>query len=354
MSKIKVAVIFGGTSNEHDVSLQSASEVIQNLSKDKYEIISIGINKKGRWFYYPGDTAGIETGTWESSPDCTPAILSPDPIHKGFIKLETDDTSLQKVDVIFPLLHGKNGEDGVLQGLLQLSGIPYVGSSVGASASCMDKTIAHTILDNNDIQAAKWQSVTRSDLWHLDEKCEEIAVMLGFPLIVKPSNCGSTIGMNRVTTVEELSNAIKLSFTHDKKVIVEEEIVGREVECAVMGNDSPIASVLGEVAVTKTAESEFLGRSLKLSIPAKIDQTSAASMREISLKAFKAFGCSSLAKICYVLRADGTIIFNKINTLPGMTSCSMYPQLMAATGMPYSDLLDKLIDLAFDGADIAI
>lgn len=357
MSKIKVAVIFGGVSSEHDVSLVSATNVIQNLPKDKYEVICIGITKKGRWYYYPGDVNQIASGEWEKSSDCTPAILSPDPIHKGFIKIEADGTSVQKVDVLFPVLHGKNGEDGTIQGLFEMSGIPYVGCTTLASANCMDKGVTHTILDANGIRTAKWKAIVESELNHLDDKCREFADALGFPMFVKPANCGSSIGINKATDLESLANAIKYAFAHDKKVIVEEFITGQEIECAVFGNDSPIASIIGEIAPANDFydyEAKYILGSTNLYIPARIDEKSSDKVRETAVMAFKAMGCTGLSRVDFFLEKDGGIILNEINTLPGFTPISMYPKLMEAIGVPYGDLLDKLIKLAFERADITI
>lgn len=357
MSKIKVAVIFGGVSSEHDVSLISATNVIQNLPKDKYEIICVGITKKGRWYYYPGDVKLIATGEWEKSSDCTSAVLSPDPIHKGFIKLEPNDTSIQKVDVLFPVLHGKNGEDGTIQGLFEMSGIPYVGCDTIASADCMDKGVTHTILDASGIRTAKYRVIIQSELNHLDEKCKEFAEALGFPLFVKPANCGSSIGINKATDLEELENAVKFAFAHDKKVIVEEFISGKEIECAVFGNEAPIASIIGEISPANDFydyEAKYILGSTNLYIPARIEEKSSDMVREIAVKAFKAMGCTGLSRVDFFIQKDGTIILNEINTMPGFTPISMYPKLMDAIGVPYADLLDKLIKFAFERADITI
>lgn len=357
MSKIRIAVIFGGVSSEHDISRVSAANVIQNLPQDKYEIISVGITKKGRWLYFPGDVSEIPTGEWEKNPDCTPAVLSPDTTHKGFIMLSGDDVTIRKVDVVFPVLHGKNGEDGTIQGLLELSGIPYVGCGVMASADGMDKATTHTVLDANGIRTAKYRSILQCDLSRLDEIAPEIADALGYPVFVKPANCGSSIGINKANDIEELKNAVKLAFTHDKKVIVEEFIEGQEIECAVFGNDSPIASCIGEIAPATDFydyEAKYVLGSTNLYIPARIPEKSADEVREIAVKAFRAMGCSGLSRVDFFLKKDGGIILNEINTMPGFTAISMYPKLMEAIGVPYGQLLDKLVRLAFERADVTI
>lgn len=356
MAKIRVAVIFGGVSSEHEVSLVSATNVIQNLSRDKYEITCIGITKKGRWLYFPGDVAQIASGEWERNPDCAPAILSPDPIHKGFVKLDPDGTSFQKIDVLFPVLHGKNGEDGTIQGLFDLSGIPYVGCGVLASAACMDKDVTHTILDSNGIRTARHRAILTYELDRLDEKCREFAAELGFPLFVKPANAGSSVGINKVSDEKSLADAIKFAFAHDKKVVVEEFIRGKELECAVFGNDAPIASIVGEIVPANEFydyEAKYILGSTALYIPARIDDKASAKIRETAVKAFKAMGCSGLSRVDFFLEEDGGVVLNEINTLPGFTSISMYPKLMEATGVPYGSLLDKLISFAYEREEAA-
>lgn len=355
MSKIRVAVIFGGASSEHEVSLVSATSVIKNIPQDKYEVICIGINSKGRWFHYPGNVDLIATGEWENHPDCTPAILSPDPIHNGFITLlDGVEASFQRVDCIFPVLHGKNGEDGTIQGLFMLSEIPYVGCNTLSSAICMDKDITHTILEYRGIKTAKWETLLYPCLSSLDIRCDEIESSLGYPVFVKPANCGSSIGVSKASNREELAEAIKLAFTHDKKVIVEQEIIGQEVECAVLGMDKPMASVVGEIVPCNEFydyDAKYILNESELNIPAKISDRAAKEVQDIAIKAFKALGCSGLARVDCFVTAKDEVIVNEINTLPGFTSISMYPKMIEASGIPYPELLDRLIEIAFERAD---
>lgn len=351
MSKIRVCVVFGGASSEHDVSLVSATHVIKNIPKDKYEIICLGITKKGRWLFYPGDVSHITTGEWEKNPDCTPAVISPDPIHRGIIKLETEGVSVTHIDVVFPVLHGKNGEDGTIQGLLELARIPYVGCNLLASANCMDKALTHTILDSNGVKTARWASLIHEDLNRLDDKCSAIAKKLGFPLFVKPANCGSSIGINKASDIESLKNAIKLAFTHDSKVVVEEFIKGKELECAVFGLENPISSVIGEIESCNDFydyDAKYILGDTGLYIPARIDESDSGRIREIAVKAYKAIGCEGLSRVDFFLTDDGEIILNEINTMPGFTPISMYPKLMNEVGIPYGDLVDRLIELALE------
>lgn len=357
MSRIRVAVIFGGMSNEHEISLISATHVIKNIPAEKFEVIKIGITKKGRWLFFPGDVSMLQDGTWEEHPDCTPCILSPDPIHKGFFKILGDGRFANlKVDCIFPVLHGKNGEDGTIQGLFTLSGIPYVGCDVISSANCMDKDVTHTILKNAGIKTADWYTMFDYELSELDKKAEEIVSKLKFPMFVKPSNCGSSIGISKVDNIEDLKNGIKYAFTHDKKVVIETGIVGREVECAVMGNARPFASTVGEIEPVDgfyDFEGKYQSSSCGLFIPARISDEDIERIKQVALKAYMALGCKGLSRVDCFLCENGDIYLNEINTLPGFTSISMYPKLMEYMGMTQGEILEKLINLAFERADVS-
>lgn len=353
MAKIKVAVLFGGASNEHDISLISATNVIKSIPQDKYEVTYIGITKTGRWLYYPGDVESIKTGQWEYNPDCTTAIISPDPIHKGIIIIENNNVSVRKIDVVLPVLHGRNGEDGSLQGLLDMAKLPYVGCGLLASASCMDKCHTHMVLDYYGIKTAKWRMINQRDINHIEQKCIDIADDLGFPLFVKPANCGSSIGINKATNLEELEEAIKVAFSHDNKVVIEEFIKGRELEVAVFGYDSPFASYAGEIEACNDFydfDAKYVSDS-NINIPAKIDDEQMKEIRETAVKAYKCLGCKGLSRVDFFLAENGQLYLNEINTLPGFTSISMYPKLMEHMGMSQSYLIDKLIEQAIDNAE---
>ncbi|MBR4555809.1 MAG: D-alanine--D-alanine ligase [Ruminococcus sp.] len=357
MSRLKIAVLFGGRSNEHDISCISAAHVVRCIPKDKYEVLTIGITKKGHWFKYIGDTELIASGEWEKQPDNVPCILSPDPIHKGFIAFERNgSTSNLKVDCVFPVLHGRNGEDGTVQGLLELAGLPYVGCDLISSANCMDKDMTHTILEANGIKTSKWVRILRSELdERLEEKCDEMEAKLRYPMFVKPCNCGSSVGISKVRDRAELEAGIKLAFVHDRKVIVEEGIVGREVECAVMGNLEPFASDVGEILPSN----EFYDYDAKYNdsgsltvIPAKISDRDREALRTTAVRAFKALGCEGLSRIDFFLLEDGSVILNEINTMPGHTPISMYPMLMQDHGISCEEQEDRLIKLALDRAGV--
>lgn len=356
MSRIRVAVIFGGMSNEHDISLISATHVIKTIPSDKYEVICIGITKKGRWLYFPGDVSLLQEGSWDEHPDCTPCILSPDPVNRGFFKLEGGNLTKLKVDCIFPVLHGKNGEDGTIQGIFELSKIPYVGCDVISSANCMDKDVTHILLKNAGIKVADWVTMYDYELEKLDEKCDEMVSKLTFPMFVKPANCGSSIGISKVENIEDLKVGIKCAFTHDKKVVVESGIIGREVECAVMGNNQPFPSTIGEIQPVDgfyDYEGKYQSSSCGLYIPARISDEDIKRIQDIAIKGYVTMGCKGLSRVDFFLCENGDIYLNEINTLPGFTSISMYPKLMEYTGMTPSEVLERLINLAFERADVS-
>ncbi len=350
MSKRKIAVLFGGMSSEHEVSLVSAASVMQKLARDQYEVIPIGITKHGHWLYYPGPLDRIPSGDWADHLDCCPAIISPDFTHHGIIKLLPDGTQrLLKVDCVLPILHGKNGEDGTVQGLLELSGIPYVGCDLLCSAVCMDKSMTHILLERAGVLMAKWGLICKSELSRLDERCEQLADDLGgFPIFIKPANAGSSVGITKATDLPSLRRGIILAFSHDKKVVCEQAIVGKEIECAVLGNESPRASVLGQIIPCNDFydyEAKYQQDS-RLLIPADVDGKTAARVQQIALFAYKELACTGLARVDFFVTERGEIYLNEINTLPGFTSISMYPKLWEKSKISFSKLLDLLIDLA--------
>lgn len=349
--KLRVAVIFGGVSSEYEVSLRSAESVIKNIPQDRFETVCIGITKSGRWLYYPGPVEYIANGEWKNNSDCCSAIISPDRTHGGILKvMEDSSVSLLKIDCVFPVLHGKNGEDGTIQGLFQLAGIPFVGCDTLSSAVCMDKAMTHTILDINGIKNAGWDYMTKSQLPQLDEMCEKFIRKLGLPIFVKPANAGSSVGITKANDYASLRDGIKLGFTHDSKVVVEEMITGKEVECAVLGNDNPEVPVLGQIISCNEFydyEAKYISDS-DLRIPADLDEITARRVQEIAIKGYKVLGCSGMARVDFFVTEQNEIYLNEPNTLPGFTSISMYPKMWEASGLPYSELLAKLITLAID------
>ena len=354
MAKIKVAVIFGGTSKEYKLSLASAAEVIRNIPEDKYEVICIGITRKGRWLFYPGDVDAIASGEWELNPDCTSAIISPDPLHRGIITIENGETSVKKIDVVFPVLIGGKSGDGSLQGLLNMSGIPYVGCGLLASASCMDKSHTHMVLDDYGIKTAKWELITQREINSIDERCTEIAAEMGFPLIVKPANSGSSVGSSIAEDADSLAAAVKLAFLNDNKVIVEKYVSGRKLEAAVFGYDNPFSSYIGEIlSVDKVYDPTEVNKSSgdDLVIPADLPMELMNDIRAVAVKAFKALGCKGMARIDFFLTDDGELLLNKVGTTPGLRKNSVYPKLMEHLGMSRPYLMDKLMEQAIENAE---
>lgn len=351
MAKQKIAVLFGGASSEHEVSLVSAYTVLTNIPRDKYDVFCIGITKKGHWMYYPGEYEDIKTGKWEENPDCCTAVLSPDTIHKGFIVMNSDGAILRKADAVFPVLHGANGEDGTVQGLCRLAGMPCVGCDMTSSAVCMDKTITHKILEYAGIKTAPFIELRRFMLKNTDAVAEQVSGKLGYPVYVKPACAGSSVGVSRAETAAELKAALKIAFAHGDKVLVEKEIIGKEVECAVLGNGSDIiASVPGQITPAEKFydyDAKYkLGTSV-LDIPAKISEQQTEELRETAKKAYIACGCSGFSRVDFFVCED-RIILNEINTIPGFTSISMYPKLMDNMGIPLGELIDRLIQLALN------
>ena len=358
MAKLKIAVIFGGKSNEHDVSVVSAAHVIRSISEnsDRYEVICIGITKKGHWLRYIGSVEDIENGKWAEHPDNTACIFSPDPVHRGFIQLEDDGSYTNvKVDAVFPVLHGKNGEDGTIQGIFQMAEIPFVGCDLISSACCMDKDVTHTILEAHGIRTAKWFSMIYRDMSELEDRCRLMEKELGYPMYVKPANCGSSVGISKAHNYDELKAGIKAAFTHDQKVVIEQEIKGIELECAVMGNDKPFASTVGEIAAANEFydyDAKYNNSASKTYIPARVSEEVINEVKEAAVRAFKAMGCAGLARCDFFLSDKGEVILNEINTLPGHTKISMYPKLMEHEGISYADQEDRLIKLALDRSEV--
>lgn len=351
LNKLHIAVIFGGVSSEHEVSLLSAASIMENLDPEKYEIYPVGITKEGRWLLLEGDRTLLKDGGWEAA--SVPAFLSPDPSVHGLVVLrENAPAKIIRLDVVFPALHGKNGEDGTIQGLFQLSGIPYVGCATLASAVCMDKAVTHTLLSAANIEQAHY-------LWFYADRYDaapetirnKIEARLEFPVFVKPANAGSSVGVSKVESPEGLDAAIKKAAAEDHKVVVEEGIRGQEVECAVLGNRECDASIVGEIGASAAFydyDDKYINGTSQLYIPARIDDEVAEKIKQTAVRAYRWLGCAGLSRVdFFVTEGDHRVILNEINTLPGFTSISMYPKLRMAGGVSYSQLLDQLVDLAF-------
>lgn len=346
---LELCVVFGGRSPEHEISRKSVTSVLNNLNKDKYNITLIGITKDGEWYLYTGDYSKIENGDWENDTvNKKHAVLSPDACDKAILVFDGDKISKIHPDVIFPVLHGEFGEDGTIQGLFELADIPYVGMGVMASANAMDKTSSKIVFQDAGIPQADWVVVNKSDSY--DEKMDEIENKLGYPCFVKPARTGSSVGVGKAHNREELKAAIENAAEFDRKILVEENIDGHEVECAVLGNENPKAATVGEIMPTVEFydfDAKYNDNSTQLQIPANLPDDTIEQIREYAVRAFKSLGGSGLSRVDFFVRnSDGAIVLNEINTLPGFTNISMYPKLWDAVGIGYSELLDKLIELA--------
>ena len=356
MKKLSVCILFGGISPEHEVSLRSAESVLNNIDHSKYNVFPLGITREGDWILYGGnDYSELPSGAWRDHPNNRRAAISP-VRGQGLLSFEGDCVVRERIDVVFPVLHGENGEDGAMQGLLQMAGIPYVGPHVAASAVSMDKTLTKLVVDHAGVTQAAWQLVRRGDL---DNRMEHTLDLLekrfAYPMFVKPAGTGSSVGVSKATDRENLSSALLAAAAFDEKVLVEEFICGREVEVAVMGNDSPVASVCGEIdsgADFYDYDAKYVTDTSVAYIPARIPEDVEETVREAAVKVYSAIGCKGLSRVdFFVTYEDNRVVFNEINTLPGFTSISMYPKLFAASGIPYSELIDELLKLALEAAE---
>lgn len=345
MNKTVVLILFGGVSNEHEVSLRSAASIINNIDKSRFEPVLAGITREGRWLLYHGDAEGLTADGWQQN--ATPAVLSPDRDTHGLLVFEPGGVRTVKIDVIFPAVHGQNCEDGALQGLITLSGVPFVGCGVTASALGFDKVYTHIVAEQAGVPMAKWQMVCREEDMAAAER--RVAQALGYPCFVKPANSGSSVGCSRANDADGFFAALKLAFAEDRRVIVEELVTAQEIECAVMGNLEPVAPTTGEIVSPDgfyDYDTKYKNDHARLYIPACISEESAVRVRELALIVYRTLNCRGLARVDFFVKKDGTVLLNEINTLPGFTSISMYPKMMIASGMTYGELITRLLELA--------
>ena len=356
MKKLSVCILFGGMSPEHEVSLRSAESVLNNIDKSKYNIFPVGITKEGDWILFGGkDYSMLPAGTWMNHPANRRAAISP-VRGQGLLSFEGDCVVRERIDVVFPVLHGENGEDGAMQGLMKLAGIPYVGPHVAASAVSMDKTLTKLVVDHAGVVQAAWQLVRRSDTeHHMENVLNSLEKRFSYPMFVKPAGTGSSVGVSKAADREGLEKALENAAKYDAKVLVEEFIHGREIEVAVMGNDNPVASICGEIdsgADFYDYDAKYVTDTSTAYIPARIPEDVQETVREAAVKVYSAIGCQGLSRVdFFVTYEDNRVVFNEINTLPGFTSISMYPKLFAASGIPYTQLIDELLELAVEAAE---
>jgi len=343
MDRLKVGILFGGCSEEHPVSIKSAQEVAKNLDLEKYEPFYIGITMSGAWKLC--DAPGAH---WESG-GCRPAVLSPDRGVHGLLVLDGNNYTRIHLDVVFPVLHGKLGEDGAIQGLLELSGIPYVGCDIQSSALCMDKSLAYLVAKNAGLATPNYWVVTA------DEKIDPGE--LPYPVFVKPARSGSSFGVSQVSREEELPSAMEAARQYDSKVLIEEGVVGSEVGCAILGERFGL--VAGEVdqivlshgffKIHQESDPERGSENSKVIVPADISVVARSLVQETAKTLYRALGCKGLARVDMFLTEHETVVLNEVNTLPGLTSYSRYPRMMAAAGLPLAEVIDRLISLTLYG-----
>lgn len=352
MKKWNVGVLFGGMSPEHAVSLRSAESVLNNLDPEKYNIYPVGITRDGRWFHYTGgDYAMLPGGAWEEYPENCPVAISP-VRGQGLLCFEQGCVTTIQLDVVFPVLHGENGEDGAIQGLMQLAGIPCVGPGLAASAVSMDKSLTKLVVDRIGQKQADWELVHREELHRrMEAVLAHLQERFTFPMFVKPAGTGSSVGVSKASDGVSLQTALLAAAEYDEKILVEEFIRGKEVEVAVMGNDSPIASICGEIdsgAEFYDYDAKYITDTSVAYIPARIDEDVAEQVRDAAVKIYSALGCRGLSRVDFFVTEDNQAVFNEINTIPGFTSISMYPKLFEASGVEYGSLLDRLLELAVE------
>jgi D-alanine-D-alanine ligase len=360
MRKLRVGVVFGGRSGEHEVSLQSAQSVMAALDREKYDVVPIGITPEGRWL--TGDPmAALASGRSDAA---HPAAFLPDPTSAGIVSLAAMEKAvdvtqaLAEMDVIFPVLHGPNGEDGSVQGLLELAEIPYVGAGILGSAVGMDKAMFKAVMEAHDIPVLPWRLVTKA-AWHADPDgiVALVEEKFAYPVFTKPANLGSSVGINRCDGRDELAAGLEEAAAFDRRLVVEQGIEARELEVAVLGNETPVASVVGEVR-PRRAFYDYVAKYLlapgsaeesELIIPAELPAALAEGVRSLALQAYRAIDCAGLGRVDLLLdKHTGRLYMNEINTIPGFTRISMYPKLWEKSGLSYPVLLDRLIELALE------
>ncbi|CAE1143788.1 D-alanine--D-alanine ligase [Serratia sp. Tan611] len=352
MTKRRVGVIFGGKSAEHEVSLQSAKNIVDAIDKEKFDVTLLGIDKQGQWHINDASNYLLHAEN--------PALIALNHSNKNVALVPGQESSqlieadsanvIGQLDVVFPIVHGTLGEDGSLQGLLRMANIPFVGAGVLGSAVSMDKDVTKRLLRDAGLEVAPFVTLTRSN--RAQHSFEQLSEQLGSPLFIKPANQGSSVGVSRVSDRAGYEQAVALAFSFDHKVLVESAIVGREIECAVLGNDQPQASLCGEIVLSDefySYDTKYINeQGAQVVVPAAISEPASDKIREVALRAFRALDCLGMARVDVFLTADERVVVNEINTLPGFTNISMYPKLWAASGMSYSQLITTLIELALE------
>lgn len=342
----RIAILFGGCSSEYPVSLQSAYAIINHVNREKYEVVLIGITRQGEWFRYDGDYEEIPADTWhENETFCHPAWLSPNRSVHGMVEIRDNKRIETWLDAVFPVLHGKNGEDGTVQGAAELAGIPVIGCGLLSSALCMDKDRAHQLAEKAGILVPK--ALVFSEVMEEKELLKRTSA-LTYPLFVKPVRAGSSFGITKVSEKEQLLSAVKMAFTHDDEVIVEEAVEGFEVGCAVLGNEELLVGRVDEIELSDRFfdyTEKYTLKSSKIHMPARVDEQMEKKIQETAKQIYRALACKGFARVDLFLTPEQKLVFNEVNTIPGFTSHSRYPNMMKGIGMTFSEILERLIEL---------
>lgn len=352
MDKIKLAIVFGGKSSEYSISLHSVTAIIKNVPHDKFDVTLIGITEEGKWLYYDADAESVNNDTWYKNKHLSEVVLSLDGKFKGFLKL-TDDNTYEKIDIdcIFPVLHGKNGEDGTIQGLCQLAGIPFVGCDMTSSAVCMDKEFTHVICEMAGIKTAPFMAVVNTKTLNVKSLYEEAYEKLSLPMFIKPAKGGSSLGISKIRNYDEFEKGIMEAFEYDKKAIIEATIEGFEIGCAVVGNDELIIGEVDEID-TKNDFFDYVEKysqsNSKIHCPARISDELRKEAKSMAERIYIALRCSGMARVDMFLTPENVIYLNEVNTIPGLTDVSRYPSMLKKIGIEYKDLIVKLVDLAME------
>lgn len=345
MQKKILAVIFGGHSTEYEVSLQSACAVLENLDPEKYEVFPVGITRQGDWFRYRGRIEQIKKDTWsEDGRHLVPVVISQNRTRPGILELRENETRLTRLDLAFPVLHGRNGEDGTVQGLFELAGIPVAGCGLLSSALCMDKDLAHRLVQEAGIAVPR--SITLRP-WTMEGLAQK-AGSLRFPLFVKPAREGSSFGITKIYKQNQLEAAVKFAFEHDDKVVVEENVNGFEVGCAVLGREELLVGRVDEIELADgffDYTEKYTLKTSRIHMPARIDAACEKRIQKTAQTIYRTLGCSGFARVDLFLKPTGEIVFNEVNTIPGFTSHSRYPNMMKGIGLTFGGLLDRLLGL---------
>ncbi|MCI8631387.1 MAG: D-alanine--D-serine ligase VanG [Firmicutes bacterium] len=352
MKKLTVAVFFGGHSPEYSVSLESAYSVITNLDREKYEVLPVGISQEGKWFFYGGNADKIKEDKWMADSACAPAVLSADRGSGELIVFRGNDVERKHIDVALPIMHGKYGEDGTIQGLIELAGIPLAGCGVLSSALCMDKDRAHKLAEFAGIDVAK--SFTIGDKYD-DSAIIEFGRKVGYPVFVKPVKAGSSYGVSKVDSEADILPAVEFAFKYDNEVIIEENIDGFEVGCAVMGVSDVIIGEVDEIELSGgffDFTEKYTLKTSAIYVPARIDKETAERIKETARRLYKVLGCSGFARIDMFLTPEKRVVFNEVNTIPGFTEHSRFPGMMKAAGISFAEVLDNIVTQAIESAEV--